>query len=244
MEEKCRKQSVETLQWKEKCESLEKETLKYQNLAKLNPLAFAKTFQLNKGQKEKELIESLNEEKEFYQKKLQSQEDEFKLTNDMLRQEIVNLMDEMKALKTRAPKDDLSDNSSNRYSSFNSNDSDGEITLQLTPNNQRKTKMSYAILSEKEQLENSLDETTKTLNSIKDENQGLHNKVNELTSRNMKLEQSVKQLKETNNSYLNEINTLRNEIESTKVCIELSFCSNCVTNRDYFLSKIERDGEL
>lgn len=201
-----------------KCENLEKDLSKYQNLAKLNPLAYAKTFQLNKGQqKEKELIDSLNEEKELYQKKLQIQEDEFKLTNSMLKQEIASLMDEIKVLKTtinqsKVPKEDC-DNLSIRC---NSNDSDGEITLQLTPNS--KTKMSYAILSEKEQLETSLDETTKSLNLIKEENENFKIKLNELTNRNLKLEHNTKQLKEINNTYFNEASNLKEEIESVKVC--------------------------
>lgn len=220
------------MQWKEKCDVLEKDLSKYQNLAKLNPLSFAKTFQLNKGQKEKELIESLNEEKELYQKKLENQEKEFKLSNQTLRNEVKNLMDEIKQLKnSKVPKDEdsqrndnlsdklsdkLSDNSSVRCSSF-SNESDGEISLQLTPNSHRNSKISFALLSEKEQLENSLDETTKSLNSIKEENQSLNDKFSELTNRNAKLVQEINQLKEINSRDLNELNALKEENELNKV---------------------------
>ena len=212
------------MQWRERCEGLEKDLSKYQNLAKLNPLSYAKSFQLNKGQKEKELIESLSEEKDLYQKRLQNQEDEFRLVNDTLRVEIANLMNEIRALKSnqpKVPKDDLSDGSSpNRCGSFNSNDSDGELSFQLTPGGQRKPTMSYAILSEKEQLESSLEETTKSLSEIREENQTLAAKLSEQTSRNQHLEQKSKQLKETNISYLNEIATLKEEVESTKVGVD------------------------
>lgn len=224
LEEKCRKQSVEAMQWRERCESLEKDLSKYQNLAKLNPLSFAKSFQLNKGAKEKELIDSLNEEKDLYQRRLQNQEDEFRQSNELLRLEIVNLMNEIKVLKSqpsavKVPKDELSDSSPspNRCSSFNSNDSDGEVTFQLTSNGQRKPAMSYAILSEKEQLESSLDATTKSLDTIKEENRTLRNRVGELTDHNQSLEQKSRQLKETNGAYLSEISTLKQEVESTKV---------------------------
>lgn len=212
------------MQWRERCESLEKDLSKYQNLAKLNPLSYAKSFQLNKGQKEKELIESLNEEKDLYQKRLQNQEDEFRLINDTLRVEIANLMNEIKVLKSnqtnsKVPKDELSECSSpNRCSSFNSsNDSDGELTFQLTQSGPRKPTMSYAILSEKEQLESSLEETTKSLSEIREENQTLAARLGEATGRNQHLEQKSKQLKETSISYLSEISTLKQEVESTKV---------------------------
>lgn len=220
------------MQWRERCEALEKDLAKYQNLAKLNPLSYAKSFQLGKGQKEKELIDSLaalNEEKDLYQKRLQNQENEFRQSNDCLRLEIVNLMNEIKVLKSnqsnsKVPKDDLSDSSSNRCGSFNSNDSDGEVTFsQLTPNSQRKPKMSYAILSEKEQLESSLDETNKSLDTIRQENRALNDRVGELTKCNQSLEQKAKQLKETNGSYLNEMSVLKQEIESTKVSIDFLF---------------------
>ena len=137
----------------------------------------------------------------------------------MLRSEIKNLMDEIKKLKNQkvpSIENDNQSDSSVRCSSF-SNDSDGEITLQLTPNSQRKNKITYSLLSDKEQLENSLDETTQNLNLLKNENQNLNNKLNELKDRNLKIEQEFKNLKELNCNYLDELKQLKDENEFNKV---------------------------
>lgn len=80
-------------------QELKKELSRVQALAKLNPLSSLKSLATRKDAKEKERISQLHSQSEQLQKKVDSQEEEFKMTYETLRGELHSLMSENQMLR-------------------------------------------------------------------------------------------------------------------------------------------------
>lgn len=224
LEDRCRRQEIEMSKERQRLETLEKEVNKYQNLAKLNPLAFAKSFQLNKNkdkeQREKETVDQLQLENEHLQYKIQLQEDEFRLTNETLREEIVRLVKHNETLnlqlrlpnETNDPKE-----SADRVDSTMSNIQNKikEIELIQRPDTLgSNSQLSYAVLKEKEQLESRLSEMSGKLTQMEETNRQLIEDAKELIqskTEKIALEQEFENLKRHNH----EIDKARTEQNET-----------------------------
>jgi chromosome segregation ATPase len=193
----CRRNELELSKEKQRYEMLEKELNKYQNLAKLNPLSFAKSFQLNKNkdkeQKERETVDQLQLENEHLQHKIQLQEDEFRLTNETLRQEISRLLKESEVLNAQlrlshGPDQDGHD----RIDSSNVRTQEKFKEIEMIPRPEPlncNSQLSYAMLKEKEQLEVKLGDLSGKVSQLEETNRHLHQNAKDLVQ--LKEEKSV-----------------------------------------------------
>lgn len=82
-----------------RAEELEKELGKMQTLAKMNPLSYAKSMANRKDAREKESLNQLRVELDQLNLKMESQEEEFRRTNDFLKQEINDLLADNQKLR-------------------------------------------------------------------------------------------------------------------------------------------------
>lgn len=184
LDDRCKRQENELTKEKHKSENLEKELIKYQNLAKLNPLSFAKSFQLNKNKEQKEASGQLQIENEHLQRKIQLQEDEFRLTNDTLRQEITHLLKQNQLLSEKICQQNQS-NSEDQTDSFVGNAQENEAEekkqhlkeIELISTNttsiSNSQSLSYAMLKEKEQMESKVNDLKDKLLQTEETNRQL-----------------------------------------------------------------------
>lgn len=90
-ESNSRKDSTITL-LQSRSDELERELAKMQTLAKMNPLSYAKSMANRKDAKKEENLNQLRAELDALTVKMESQEEEFKRTNEFLKQEITDLL--------------------------------------------------------------------------------------------------------------------------------------------------------
>ncbi|KAI1278105.1 GRIP1-associated protein 1 [Halotydeus destructor] len=218
LEEDGRRKDREISSLKQKLEELEKDLSKSQNLAKLNPLSFAKSL-ANKKQESKEnaQIEQLSNDNDHLLRKIEAQEEEFKITNQTLKGEIALLMEtnhklvrEVNALKGLP--DDYEDESI----------SDGPVEADLgkvNMNNERS--LSYAFLAEKDALNSRIHE--------------LNSKVTELTEKCDKLQSECSDLEKVKREHslaMSQLNQVVQESENKQSMIsELQLAVNELKER-------------
>jgi len=198
LDDRCKKNTIEINLWKEKNENLEKELAKLQTVNKLNPLTFARNFALSKNvQNDKEVIERLTSENENYQKKINLQENEFRITNETLKTEIFNLMNNQKQLEQQL--EELKKEEKPETGSSNCDDS--------------KSKLSYQILAEKEQLSLQINEMAQNNESMREEKEAALSKLNDANER-------LNQLQKEYDSLLDKFSRVNGQAESRKSVID------------------------
>ena len=99
LEDAAKRKDHQITQMSLRLEELEKELSKLQKVAKLNPLTFARNLASRKDAKDKEQL----------RQQMDSQEEEFKMTNETLRMEIYTLISENQKLREWIEKKDLED---------------------------------------------------------------------------------------------------------------------------------------
>lgn len=175
-------------------ETLEKELSKLQKVLKFNPFA-------KKEMKEKEYLESLT-------KKMETQEEEFKRTNETLRMEIVSLVGSNQRLKDKLVEVGFEDfdeeESVNCYEQARPDENESregdlgrsksDISLSQKNGGLASSPMKFAILKEKELLENKVIDLEAKYKSEVKHNEGLSHKLEEA---NMILESVKNQLEES-----------------------------------------------
>lgn len=165
-------------------------------MAKLNPLAFARTLANKKDAKDKELINQLIADAETLQRRIDTQEEEFRRTNDTLRQELYTLLDENAKLKKnvignnistdeqttcKAPTNCNSPVDSPESSNHKINDSSN--ASEISPKtNSRSLSFHYSDLVEKEALENELGDLRQRIKQLESEKNSAVSKLDEMTT--------------------------------------------------------------
>ena len=194
LEDGIKRKDNEINQLKVRNEEIERELSKLQKMVKFNPFA-------KKEMKEKEMIESLN-------RKMEVQEEEFKRTNETLRMEITSLIKSNSRLKDKlievGIEDFDEDENVNCYENAEeSNESkDGDLGAPSwtsvdgspTKNGLNSSPMRFAILKEKELLENKVLDLEAKFKAEAKSNEGLTRKLEE---NNMILDSIKQQLKES-----------------------------------------------
>ncbi|RWS07133.1 GRIP1-associated protein 1-like protein [Dinothrombium tinctorium] len=171
-EDKIKKYENEITFWKSKCDNLEKQSL--------NPLSFARNLTRNSS-KDRELIEKLTQENNILQQKIVAQENEFKLTNEMLRQEIAMLL---KAQEASSNEESATTKANTNIGSLSGED---ETAKQL----------SYAVLAEKEQLESKINALNQQVHDLSAENENINSQLKEMVAKVNSLENLKEQLRES-----------------------------------------------
>lgn len=98
MEDQNRRLNIDLVATRQRGEDLEKELNKFQNLAKLNPLSFAKNLANQRQAKNRE-VEQLAAENEALQRQIDQQENAFKRSNETYMGEIARLEDHTRKLE-------------------------------------------------------------------------------------------------------------------------------------------------
>ncbi|RWS28038.1 GRIP1-associated protein 1-like protein [Leptotrombidium deliense] len=185
--DKIKKQEAEISFWKCKSDSLEKQTL--------NPLAFAKNL-TTKFSKEKELLQEIS----TLQQRIDSQETDFRVTNETLRQEISILL-----------------NNQEKHENIESSPSaNGEEPITQ--------KLSYAALAEKEELENRISSLNQRLDNLLEENETLNSNLRLFRETEEQLEKarneinSITALSESRENEIIELKTEVNNLTQQKSC--------------------------
>lgn len=170
--EDARRKDNEITTLRTRVEELDKELNKSQQLAKLNPLSFAKSFANKKAEsKDQALLDQLVAENERLQRKLNQTEEEFQLTNETLRNEVSALMatnsdllavnNQLKGLPS-----DFRQESPSKLSKSESMSNDGEnMDIGMSDSSGGK-QLSYALLMEKESLNSRVTELNLQLSKM------------------------------------------------------------------------------
>lgn len=170
-------------------------------MAKLNPLSFAKSIANRKDAKDKELINQLIVETETLQRRIDTQEDEFRRTNETLRKELYSLMDENSKLKQhkidkQSSSDDqvasnLTENSNSPADSSSNHINDQSDCSDSCKANNRSLSITYSDLVGKEALENELDELRQKVKQLDCEKSNAVDKLQEVLPEVSALKQKV-----------------------------------------------------
>lgn len=236
LEEVARRKDNEISILTTKLEEVEKELSKVQNLAKLNPLAIAKTFVNKKDAKDKELISQLIAENESLQRRVQSQEEDFQRTSETLRQELHSLMSENSKLeklancKNKITSSSDGETSSNALESVPSpanNHVDATASDQIDSSSHNRTSrslsvQSYSDLAEREKMQNELDSLRRELDEVECQRNNALSKLEETTlelstkcNEKQSLIQEMKEhMDEMTETHSTEISNLKSQHES------------------------------
>ena len=242
LDDQCRRKDQELLNRRDRCETLEKELTKYQSLAKLNPLSFAKSFQLGKGKdnKDKEAVDQLLQENENLQRKIQLQEDEFRLTNKTLREEINRLNKQNQVLSSQCSKSTSNADAIDCFQNVADSTTDNtrsKLVAQVQPlelkfngenygveliandaTGKANQNLSYAVLREKEQLETRVTEFSSKVTQLEQEK----HKLTEISKLFSQTKTSLEKSLGDSEKKRNELQRQFNEREETLKKIEAS----------------------
>ncbi len=261
LEEQNRRNGHEISSLRVRNEELEKQLSRAQTVAKLNPLSFARNIanKVDNKLRDRELDQLVNENESLV-RKIESQEQEFKVTNETLKSEITSLMtineklqNELKLFQNNSyveshPECDLGVNveviSDQNITINDIEDNNNCQTFQMPINktfdqqNDSVSQLSFAILAEKEKLETKVNELQELVESLRKENELISAQVEELQIKCEKSDQMQTELDDCNN-LIERQNSLIEEMRVHKNELELKFKSDCDKLRAENNTKVE-----
>ena len=242
LEELKRRNENEIQTLRQRVEELEKQLSRAQTVNKINPLSFARNIANKVDNKFRDKgVEQLAIDNDNLMRKIESQEQEFRVTNDTLRQEIQSLIAENDKLKEELksfrgqeshPECDLGVNSDQIHS---------DITYDNMPSGDQingQKQLSYAVLAEKERLEIKCNELQELTDSLRKENALIATQVEELQSKCVESDRLQQELNDLN-KMIDRQNSLIEEMRSHKIEIEHKFKADCDKLKAEHQSKVE-----